>query len=251
MKTVALRKTESLACGLLWLALLSAKGATATHDLAADFNLDSNPTASGWGYNVAVAAGGGPVGARTDNWNQPDFGPDQPGWEGPQGAAHAGWARRIDNAIPNGSPADDYDAPVGTVLTHGSTSVLWKAPANDTNHYATISGGMWNIRHFGRGGPWRIYKNNVILTQGNIGDDSGSSTAPMSLDTGSGGPFALKDLPYVAGDLFRLEVLAGDFVAVNFKITTSNVGPDPDIGTQPTGALLTEGAAVGVTLRAE
>ena len=244
MKNHTIRKQLLWLSGLLGLSLLGARAATATHDLASDFDLNSNPTVSGWGYNVSVAAGGGLVGPKTDNWNQPDFGPGQPGWQGPTGAAHAGWAKKVDN---KSGVHPEYDAPVGTILTHGPTSVAWTVPANDPNHYATISGNVYNIRHFGRSGAWKIYKNDTVLTQGAVDDNSGSSAAPLSFDKGTAGASGLAGIPYVPGDVFRFEALENDFQGVNFTISTTNVGPDPDIASQPKGALVSAGANVTLT----
>src|SRR5687768_9011031 len=39
----------------------------------------------------------------TTDWNAPDFAPGQPGWEGPPGLGHAGWAKlNADNALASG-----------------------------------------------------------------------------------------------------------------------------------------------------
>jgi len=190
------------------------------HDLAGEFSLDSNPTAGGWQYSVALAAGGGVVGPRNNNWNQPDFGANQPGWLGPAGTTYAGWAKRVDN----GNPTATYDDPVGSVITHGNTSVLWKAPDNDKGGLADITGGLWHIRHLNRPGTWKLWKNDsTLLSDGPIDDSVGTSAAPRSLGTGSGGAKALQNIPYQAGDTLRLEILNGDFVAVNFAITTRQV----------------------------
>src|SRR6185503_3583184 len=134
----------------------------AVHDVTTDFSLAANPTATGWQFSESIANGGGPVGAVVDNWNAPDFGAGQPGWVGVRAGAHAGWAQRIDN----GNDTPTFDDPVGTVITHGNTSVLWKSPAGDPNRFATIIGGVWNIRHLNRSGTWRLFQNDALLTQG-------------------------------------------------------------------------------------
>jgi len=211
----------------------------AVHDVAADFSLDANPTSGGWQYSESVANGGGPVGARGDNWNAPDFGPGQPGWLGMRSGAHAGWALRIDN----GNDTPTYDDPVGTILTHGNTSVLWKSPPGDTDRFATISGGLWNIRHFNRSGTWRLLKNDSVLSQGTIDDLTGTSDQPLSLESGSGGSADLRDIPYHPGDFFRLEILQNDFVAVRFTITTTAT-TDPFISAHPQSQLVVAGSAV-------
>jgi len=220
--------------------------ASEVHDLASEFSLQSNATSRGWQYSRGLAQGGGVVGGVTLNWNSPDFGPGQPGWEGltPPGA-HAGWARRVNN----GNDTPTYDDPVGTILTHGPTSVAWIAPANDPNRYAIISGGLWNIRDFGRSGTWRIWKNAELLTEGTIDDNSGSSSAPKTFAQGNGGPDALV-VAYKPGDVFRFEHLEDDFVGVNFKIATSAAAPDPFITKQIENQEVPPGSTVTFSVEA-
>jgi hypothetical protein len=56
------------------------------------------------------------------------------------------------------------------------------------------------------------------LTEGAIDDNSGTSSSPLSFSRGSAGD-VLHDIPYQAGDEFRLEVLQNDFVGVNFTVS--------------------------------
>src|SRR6185503_16864369 len=138
------------------------------HDVQSDFSLGANPTAAGWQYSESLANGGGPVGAVTPNWNQPDFGPGQPGWLGARAGAHAGWAVRVDN----GNATPSFDDPVGTLMTHGPTSLLWKAPASDPGGLADLSGGVWNLRHLNRSGTWKLWKNDTTLNSDGVINDA-------------------------------------------------------------------------------
>ncbi len=149
-------------------------------------------------------------------WNIPDFGPGQSGWAGNKSGVHAGWALREDN----GNATETLDDPIGTVLTHGMTSVAWRVPA-DSDGPVEIRGGLWNIRRLGRSGPWKLWHNEQLLSAGIVDDNCGTSAAPLNLNSGSGGDAVLKCLAN-AGDTFRLEILEGDFVAVQLSFVTSS-----------------------------
>ncbi|HWD18986.1 MAG TPA: immunoglobulin domain-containing protein [Verrucomicrobiae bacterium] len=208
--------------------------ASGVHNAAGDFSLASNPTARGWQYSQAVASGGTGGGPRTAEWNSQDFGPGQPGWLGAPLNPQAGFARVLEN--PN-----SYDAPLGTLIGYGPSSILWQAPAGDTNSFISISGGLWNIRHVGETGNWSIYKNGTILTSGTIDDSTGTSAAPKSFATGSGGSDALVT-SYAPGDVFRLELDEFEYQGIVFNLATTNVSPDPFITLQPAPQSVPQGA---------
>jgi mono/diheme cytochrome c family protein len=142
----------------------------------------------------------------TNGWNQPGFGPGQPGWPGVKAGIHAGWAKRIETE--NTTP--DFDDPRGTVLTHGPTSVAWRAPAG-TSGTAEISGALWNIRRLNRTGPWKLWKNDTLLAEGTLDDKSGSSAAPLAFTRAT---------TIQPGDTLRLEILEDDFAGVRLNIKT-------------------------------
>ena len=171
-------------------------------------------------------------GSGTTSWNQPDFGPGQPGWIGEKSGAHAGWARRVDN----GNPTDTYDDPVGTVITHGFTSVAWRVPSGSEGD-TQIQGGLWNIRHIGRSGEWKLWHNSRLVSEGKIDDQAGTSANPLGLNMGTGGNAALK-LKTQAGDLLRLEILEGDFVGVQLRVSspkgTRDLSTDFSLEANPT-----------------
>ena len=149
----------------------------------------------------------------TAGWNAPGFGPGQSGWEGAKVRIHAGWAKRLNN----GNDTPTFDDPEGSIITHGATSVLWKAPAAATGSIE-IRGGLWNIRHLGRSGAWKLWKNDTtLLAEGIVDDTSGTSAKPMDVAA----PAAV---PCQPGDTFRLEILEGDFVGVRLVITPAQ-GP--------------------------
>lgn len=165
-------------------------------------------------------------------WNVPSFGPGQSGWVGEKSGIHAGWALREEN----GNPTDTFDDPIGTVITHGMTSVAWKVPPTGGGAME-IRGALWNIRHLGRSGPWKLWHNNTLLTEGTIDDKSGSSAAPMSLSQGTGGDAALLRQAQ-PGDTFRLEILEDDFVGVQLRFVSQQgafeIGADFSLDANPT-----------------
>ena len=167
-------------------------------------------------------------------WNVPGFGPGQSGWIGEKSGIHAGWALREEN----GNSTESYDDPVGTVITHGLTSVAWKVPVEGAfEGTVEIRGALWNIRHLGRNGPWKLWHNDTLLSEGTIDDKSGSSTNPLSLSEGTGGEAALLREAQ-PGDLFRLEILEEDFVGVQLCFTSqqgvSEIGADFSLDANPT-----------------
>jgi len=148
-------------------------------------------------------------------WNKAEFGGGQTGWLGGKGGERAGWAMRVDN----GQVAPALDVLPGTVMTHGPSSVLWMAGSDETNRVLNVSGALWNINHLGRSGAWKLWKNDqTLLTEGTIDDSLGSLTKPLSLTSGVGGARALREISYVAGDTFRLEILESNYVAVKLTI---------------------------------
>ena len=165
-------------------------------------------------------------------WNIPDFGPGQSGWVGNKSGIHAGWALREDN----GHATETMDDPIGTVMTHGITSVAWRVPA-DGGGPVEIRGGLWNIRRLGRRGPWRLWHNDKLLSEGTLDDQCGTSAAPLDLARGSGGEATLKCIAK-AGDTFRLEILEGDFVAVQLSFSSStsvrDIAADFSLDANPT-----------------
>ena len=172
------------------------------------------------------------------DWNIPDFGSGQSGWAGNKSGIHAGWALREDN----GNSTDAHDDPVGTVMTHGLTSVVWKAPAatdvsGNSGWPVEIRGGLWNIRRLGRSGQWKLWHNNKLLSEGTVDDQCGTSASPLQLNTGSGGDAALKCVA-MPGDMFRLEILEGDFVAVQLSFVTPqglrDIAADFSLNANPT-----------------
>lgn len=227
--------------------ILAAGGSLGVQNLSTEFSLTANPTSNGWLFAESLANGGGAVGAKTDNWNQPDFGPKQPGWLGKGVGPHAGWARRIDN----GDETPTFDDPVSSILTHGPTSVRWKVPADSKAGYMNISGGVWNIRMLGRTGTWRLWKNDVeLLSKGTLNDTTGTSETPGGFEKGAGGESALQGVPYFANDTFRLEILEEDFVGVQWVLTPGVAASDPAIAMQPQSQILPESSSVTLNVLA-
>ena len=155
--------------------------------------------------------------APNSGWNNPDFGIGQTGWLGAKAGPHAGWAKRI----PNGNPTPGLDDPIGAVMTHGVSSVLWKVPATDPAGVVSVRGGLWNLRHLGRSGPWKLWKNDRdLLAEGVIADSSGTASKPLNFTSGTRSDQSIAAVPCAPGDTFRLEILENDFVGVLLTFTT-------------------------------
>ncbi|MFO0429067.1 MAG: PSD1 and planctomycete cytochrome C domain-containing protein [Planctomyces sp.] len=151
-------------------------------------------------------------------WNAADFGPGQPGWQGGKAGPHAGWAKRV--ATPNST--EGLDDPIGTVMTHGPSSVLWTVP-KDVSGDVVISGGLWNLRQIGRSGTWKLLHNEQVLAEGSVNDQSGSSSKPAALFSAATEVNSqTRKIRCQPGDRFRLEILEDDFVGVNLTFTSSS-----------------------------
>ncbi|MBS0265755.1 MAG: hypothetical protein JSS02_27740 [Planctomycetes bacterium] len=135
------------------------------------------------------------------------------------------------------------DWQVGDVVIHttdesngaayGPANIVWTSPFAAT---INVSGATRIARDIGRSNDWFLYKNNVLLTSGNVASgDAYSRAHPFSFADGSGGSSALSGLVVGAGDTIRLEFVRtchdGDFVGVNLAIEgtriTSSAVPEP------------------------
>ena len=185
-------------------------------------------------------------GSAAGDWNKPDFGPGQTGWLGARVGPHAGWAKRH---VPQ-HQTPTFDAPIGSVITHGETSVRWKVPPGDPAGVTEIRGGLWNIRHQGRSGTWKLWRNDQeLLTEGRIEDSMGTSAKPLNFSKGAKGEGALSGIPSAPGDTFRLEILENDFVAVNLSIVTktriADLSSDFSLESNPTASGWQYGESLG------
>src|SRR5207244_4128489 len=130
------------------------------YDLRAQFDPNANPSISGWSYRAGMAYGGGLITQTIDpNWNSGDFGPGQPGYDGTQPGAHAGWAQRVDNGV-NPTPNGAKDIPVGDIIGYRNSALL-TIRTTDPGGVANLSGNLWNLRQFGRSGAWQILHNDT------------------------------------------------------------------------------------------
>ncbi len=174
------------------------------------------------------------VAEETAGWNKPYLGGGQPGWQTPTADGCAGWAKRIDS----GQFLESLDAPAGSIMTYGPSSVVYRVPQDEPAGALKIVGSLWNPRHIGCTNTWKLWKNDsILLTEGQLEDKSGESADPFGLSNGSGGPRALTNISYVAGDSFRLEILSEDFVGVNFTIQarrTNDLAFDFTLESNPT-----------------
>jgi hypothetical protein len=127
--------------------------------------------------------------------------------------------------------AHDYQA--GDIVVHtqddssgvgqGPANVIWTSP--DATPAAAVTGGVWMGRDIGRSDHWALFKNSTLLTEGDIASgDAFSRAVPFNFAAGSGGAAAVNNIPIVAGDKLELRLTrtsaAGDFVGVNFTVTT-------------------------------
>lgn len=205
--------------------------AQATHSSAAGFDFGGgaavNPN-KGWTF-----ADGGlqTLTNFVDNWNTPDYGAGQTGWEGPAGAPHAGWAKISEDAV----LFSGHDLTAGEIVTHGATNLIYTPDSSlgdpfTAEHSASIDGTIHNTRQFGRSGPWVLSRNgNEVLATGTIDDSTLSfNSGPLSLATNATfiSPLVtvandtFTGLSYKPGDYFNLTIAEGDFSAVTMNVQT-------------------------------
>lgn len=108
-----------------------------------------------------------------------------------------------------------HDLPLGHVYMHNNdpgnsppglanqpAGVSWTAPVDGD---IEITGGMWQVqRYLGRIQDWSLKVNGVAVSSGTLTFTNGTSAAPLSLASGSGGSAALSR-SVRAGDLLSLE----------------------------------------------
>jgi cell division protease FtsH len=117
------------------------------------------------------------------------------------------------------------------------------------------------VRHLGRAGEWKLWKNDSeLITSGQIDDSAGSSREPMSLRKGKDGSGTLEKVSLKSGDTLRLEILEADFVGVDLRVITPHrtydaavdfsleANPSPD-GWQYSESLANGGGPVGAAIR--
>lgn len=209
----------------IWLVCLFVTSVHAeTHDAVAEFDDFDNPSANGWSYQ----SNGQILRNFVFNWNEPDFGPDQPGWEGLDGMPWAGWAIITEeNADFSG-----FDVEPDSLVTHGSTDLFYApsvANGDPASGSFSIAGSINNIRQLGRGGSWQLLHNNTVISHGEV-NDGHTSDDPSPFEDGCGGVAGISAINYSDGDLISLKVLQNDFVNVTLTIETSaNAGTDAAI----------------------
>jgi len=165
----------------------------------------------------------------SNEWNLPDFPSGIPGWLGPSGLIHAGWA--VSNGHHGGEVATSIsppkDWPEGTLGTHGPTYLTWTSPINGN---ISILGSFWKMRDWitasgaypGNGSPRpcpiSILKNKTVIE------------GPYTLSETSSEPGKSSSNPAVmqaqttisSGDKIRIEVGGIDFVGMEFVISQIN-----------------------------
>jgi hypothetical protein len=164
------------------------------------------------------------------------------GWATSQTA----WGRSgANNYIPavlksNGTENFTHDWLAGDVVMHstdttngvgnGPGNMLWTSPVSGL---ASITGDVWMGREISRSVDWSIWDNGTKITGGTVASgDPYSRSSPFLLSAGSGGAAAITNISIATGDTLRLQLDTtpdtpyGDFVGMNFTITTSSV-PEP------------------------
>ena len=206
---------------LVLLVSLGAVSTAAVHDAVDDFEEFTNPSPSGWSYLNNSA----PLRNFVFDWNEPDFGPNQGGWEGPEGQPWAGFSLITeDNADISG-----FGVVEGNLVTHGSTEIMFAPGFNHGDPGSgsySISGSVNNIRQLGRSGPWQLLHNGMIVSTGEVGDEH-TSFDPSLFNDGCGGVNGISSINYSEGDVISRPVFQNDFVNVDFLVETSSaVGTD-------------------------
>lgn len=178
----------------------------------------SNPNGV-WSYNDLA---GNPIPTHVESWVG-IHGSGQPAWA-PGNADVPGWAK-IDDNVPWS------DMPIGSVITHGPSSLTWTSPRDDT---IFICGGVWLPPDRGRSMNWSILHNGVPFTAGTVAYADGSSGNPLHFDQGSGGN-AVLTRPVAAGDVIKFDFQktgaspADEFVGIKLRIydkDNPNLYPD-------------------------
>ena len=194
---------------------LNSVSLAAVHNAVDEFDEFNNPSSSGWSYINR----GEILRNFVFNWNEPDFGSGQGGWEGPDGQPWAGFAIITeDNADISG-----FDVAEDDLVTHGTTDLAF-TPSVDNGDPAsgsyTITGSVNNIRQLGRSGPWQLWHNDTLISRGQV-NDGHTSFEPTPFSDGCGGVEGISSINYTEGDVIKLRIEQNDFVNINFTIDTS------------------------------
>ena len=211
-------------------------------DLNADWSSNNNPNGA-WSYREGVNLLPTKTLGVADGWSV-----SQPAW-GRSGA---------NNFIPvalksNGSETFAHDWIAGDVVMHstdpangignGPGSVAW---TSSVSGLASITGVVWIGREISRSIDWSLWDNGTKLTGGTVfSGDPYSRSNPFLLSAGSGGAASITNINVGVGDQLRLQLDTrpgsfGDFVGMNFNVTTSVPEPTSAIAiTAGLAAILT------------
>ncbi len=191
-------------------------------DASTQWSLTDNPNGV-WRYEDG---NGNLLTTTSPQWNLPDFPLGNPGWLGPAGSLHAGWA--LSNGHHGGevatSSSPPKDWPEGSVGTHSPTFLTWTSSINGT---ISILGSFWKMRDWitARGAypgngtarpcPVSIFKNTTIIAGPYTLNEQSSNPGKSSSN-----PALLQAQTAVSvGDTIRVKVDGIDFVAFHFSIT--------------------------------
>jgi hypothetical protein len=205
--------------------------AQATHSLNEAFDFPGgtpvNPN-KGWTFADGALQ---PLTNFVNTWNSADFGPGQPGWEGPAGAPHSGWAKITEEAV----FFSGHDLVAGEIVTHGISNVVFTPHSSlgdpfTGHHSASIDGTIHHTREFDRMGPWFLSRNgNEVLASGTIDDSTLSfNSGPLNLAANATfiSPLVtvadnkFTEVSYEPGDFFNLTMANNDFTAVALNVQT-------------------------------
>ena len=201
-KTVFKKGAESLSMGFLGGgAPARIRAQSGIHNLSGDWSDTVNPSI-GWSYRQRS---GTIITARVNRWRTADLGGNQPAWTAGGATGAPGWCRSTGSSSAAGAPHPDYDFPTGAVMSNGPSEVWWTA---DSDRQLNLSGGVWLLRHIGRGQHWYIKLNDTEITAGDLqsADTGNTSRSPLSFESGTGGRSALV-VNVHAGDSLKFGVL--------------------------------------------
>ncbi len=191
-------------------------------DASNQFSLAHNPNGV-WRYEDG---NGNLLTTTSTQWNLPDFPLGNPGWLGPPGLIHAGWA--VSNGHHGGevatpaSPPKDW--PQGSMGTHSPTYLTWTSPISGT---ISVLGSFWKMRDWitpsgaysGNGSPRpcpvTILKNSSVIA----GPYTLTETSSAPGKTSSNPAVLQAQTPIAIGDKIRIKVDGIDFVG--FQLTIS------------------------------
>lgn len=241
----------------VFLAGSSSARAQTTYDAAANWSDILNPNGV-WSYGQINVTAVFPAdnfevfSSHTNNWNAgADFTSPQSAWVYP--ASPVGMAKSTGVSV--------WDFPTGRIgthtafdPTHNATALRWTAPVTTS---VSLSGGAWMWRDLGRTQKITLVKNSTAIFATDIParsagvDSTNVFTLAQAANAGGSSAAALQNIPVNAGDTLTLTfgpdttvTTVGDYVGIDFTVTTASPTPEPGCVALLTGLATSSGLLV-------